>query len=116
MSEPQDTIEDYKSVTEARDANQPPVHRKDTMVTGLPNLTRLGFLSIAMLVIVSTAAGFLGGWLGAGRGADISQSVQRQQVVLKTQGQLISNIAKNVGSSVVSVQVEGTTTVSNGFF
>lgn len=80
-----------------------------------PSRMKLQFLATALLVIVSASAGFLGGWLG-NRGADDGSSTQKQQVVLKTQGQLISNIAKDVGSSVVSVEVTSQTGSSNDFF
>ncbi len=74
--------------------------------TKQPSKARMSFLVIALIVLVSTAAGFLGGRLGGdGIGGD-TQSVQKQQVVLKTQGQLISSIAKNVGASVVSIGVK----------
>ncbi|MEK7153315.1 MAG: trypsin-like peptidase domain-containing protein, partial [Patescibacteria group bacterium] len=80
------------------------------------NPMKLRFLSAAALVVVGISAGFLGGWLSSNRGEDANASVRRQQVVLKTQGQLISNIAKEVGESVVSVEVTSTSAPSDGFF
>lgn len=77
---------------------------------------RLRFLGIALLVIISTSAGFIGGRFGAESNGLNSQGVQKQEVVLKSQGQLISDIAKNVGASVVSVEVQGTTTSDSGLF
>lgn len=78
---------------------------------------KLRFLAVALLVAVSGSAGFLGGWLGssANKGDD-SNNVAKQQVVLKTQGQLISSIAKNVGESVVSVEVTSTTGPTDSFW
>lgn len=81
-----------------------------------PSKTRLRFLGAAALIIVSTSAGFLGGYLGRGQSDDASQNIQQQQVVLKTQGQLISNIAKEVGASVVSVEVTSQAMPANSFF
>ncbi len=77
---------------------------------------RVRFLAAAFLLIISISSGFLGGWLGAQSHDDNSTtSVQKQQVVLKSQGQLISSIAQNVGQSVVSVNVTGpATTQANG--
>ncbi len=77
---------------------------------------KMRFLVMATLVIVAGSAGFLGGWLGSNKTDDTSQSVQKQQVVLRTQGQLISSIANNVGASVVSVEVTSTTGPSDSFF
>jgi serine protease Do len=73
-------------------------------------------LGTALLVIVSVSGGFLGGWLGNNRADDDNQSVQKQQVVLKTQGQLISSIAKEVGNSVVSVEVTSQTDTRGSLF
>jgi serine protease Do len=75
---------------------------------------KLRFLATALLVIVSLSAGFLGGWFGGQRDDD-AQNVQKQQVVLKTQGELISSIAKEVGNSVVSIEVTSQTG-GDGFF
>lgn len=80
-----------------------------------PSGAKLRMLSAAALIIVSTSAGFLGGYLG-NKHIDDSQNVQKQQVVLKTQGQLISNIAKDVGASVVSVNVTSQSAPTDSFF
>lgn len=74
---------------------------------------RVRFLSLAFLLIVSMATGFLGGWFGARNRSDTT--IQKQEVVLKSQAQLISSIAKNVGQSVVSIDAKGSTTTSNVF-
>ncbi len=81
---------------------------------------RIRFLAAAFLLIISISSGFLGGWLGAQSHDDSSTTnVQKQQVVLKSQGQLISSIAQNLGQSVVSVNVTGPATAQAsglGFF
>lgn len=77
--------------------------------------SKLRFLSAAALVIVSVSAGFLGGWLGGSKTTD-ETTISKQQIILKTQGQLISDIAKNVGESVVSIEVKGTTKVVDSYF
>lgn len=66
-----------------------------------PDHPKIKFLAMALLIIVAIGSGFLGGWLGARN--DTKTTPQKQQVVLKSQGQLISNIANIVGASVVSV-------------
>ncbi|HSX08514.1 MAG TPA: trypsin-like peptidase domain-containing protein [Candidatus Saccharimonadales bacterium] len=80
------------------------------------SMRRVKFLGVAFLLIVAISSGFLGGWLGAKSRDDNSTStnIQKQQVVLKSQGQLISSIAQNVGQSVVSVNVTGTAAAQNG--
>mgnify|MGYP001944404298 CR=1 FL=1 len=65
-------------------------------------------LSVIMLVLISVSAGFVGGW--AGSQGDMTGSIgslsneSKQQIVLN-ESQLISDIAKQVGPSVVSVNV-----------
>lgn len=65
---------------------------------------RIKFLAMATLLIVSVGAGFLGGWLSSDRQSP-QTLIEKEQVILKTQGELISSIAKRVGESVVSVEV-----------
>lgn len=74
---------------------------------------RIRFLSIALLLILSSCFGFFGGWMSS-RSNDSTE--QKQQVVLKTQGQLISNIAQTVGQSVVSVDVTSSSNAGAGTF
>lgn len=92
-----------------------PAHSANARDVQTVSKVRLRFLATALLVIVSASAGFLGGWLGS-RSDDDDQSVQKQQVVLKTQGQLISSIAKEVGNSVVSIEVISQTDTTGSFF
>lgn len=69
-----------------------------------PESPKIKFLAMATLLVVSASSGFLGGWFAARSNADGGgTTVQKQQVVLKTQGQVISGIADTVGESVVSV-------------
>lgn len=71
-----------------------------------------------LLVIISLSSGFLGGWLGAdsrNRNALGTNSQVRQQVV-SSESQLISEIAKNTGPSVVSVDVTSQGATSFGIF
>jgi serine protease Do len=77
-----------------------------------PDHPRIRFLALALLIICSLGGGVLGGWLAD---RNNSSTLNPQQVVLKTQGQLISHIAKTVGESVVSVNT-ATTVTQNSFF
>jgi len=80
----------------------------------LPSSIKLRFLSFALLVIVSLSAGFGGGYLAT---RDNSKTtIQKQQVVLKSQGDLISSIANTVSPSVVSVDVTSQSQTSNNPF
>lgn len=80
---------------------------------------KLKFLTVALLLIVSSSAGFMGGWLGANRGdgalGGLSQTAQQRS--FNEQSELISHIAETVGPSVVSIDVTGQTQVpANPFF
>lgn len=76
--------------------------------------TKLRFLSLAALIILSISSGFTGGWLSTRSAND--PTTEKQQVVLKSQGELISNIASDVGSSVVSVEVTSQSAPLSNFF
>lgn len=75
--------------------------------------------SFGLLIFVAMAAGFGGGWLGSqaqgnNSNTDITSNEVRQQIV-SSEGELISEITKEVGPSVVSVSVSAQE-VSQGFF
>ncbi|HSX35576.1 MAG TPA: trypsin-like peptidase domain-containing protein [Patescibacteria group bacterium] len=78
-----------------------------------PDHPRVRFLALTLLVIVGVGAGFAGGWLETKNNTADNTTIKQQQVVLKSQGDLISQIATNVGQSVVSVN---TVTQTQGFF
>jgi serine protease Do len=73
-----------------------------------PNHPKVKLLGGIFLIIVCASAGFLGGWVG-NSGRNDATTIQKQQVVLENQGDLISNIASTVGQSVVSVDATQTT-------
>lgn len=80
---------------------------KTVKKTGLGGLSRTKLLSTALLVLISATAGFVGGWAGSKSrsiGLDIGDTNTRQQIVT-SESQLISSIADEVGSSVVSINV-----------
>jgi len=75
---------------------------------------RLGYLALAVLICL--VAGFAGGWLGAwaethGKTAIATSTAAKQQYI-SNESELISSIAKNVGQSVVSIDVVGQDTTS----
>lgn len=61
---------------------------------------------IFFLVLISVSGGYLGGWVGAKNGSQITglTTKQSQQVVLN-ESQVISSVAKTLGPSVVSIDV-----------
>lgn len=66
---------------------------------------RLLFLKGAFFLVISLTAGFAGGWLASDAKRGIDTDTGRQ--IVSTESELISQIAKDVGSSVVSIQVVG---------
>lgn len=72
----------------------------------------------ALMVLVAVAAGFGGGWLGArSRSIDSSNinTTEARQQIVSSEGELISEITKEVGPSVVSISVTSEE-VGQGFF
>lgn len=74
------------------------------------------FLSSLFMLMVAASAGFLGGWIGASSKLQRGNltSTPTQQAVIN-ESQLISKVAKNIGPSVVSVNVV-TQGVGTNFF
>lgn len=71
-------------------------------------------LGLAMLVIISMAAGFGGGYYGAKNSPNLSADDQTKAVI-SNQSELIRQIAKDVSPSVVSVDVTSQRTITNIF-
>jgi serine protease Do len=78
------------------------------------SITKTRLVGLALLVLISASAGFLGGWAGS-RYNGISQNSQDAQQIITTESQLISDIAKNVGPSVVSINVTSQQTTIDFF-
>ena len=70
---------------------------------------------IVFLLLLCLAIGFIGGRIGS-RSTTAAQSTKVQRQIVSSEGDLIADIAKEVGPSVVSVNVTGTTTSTNSFF
>jgi S1-C subfamily serine protease len=96
------TTKDEKPVTVP--ASTPMSARFVQLKKSLPaDHPRVRMLAGVLVIIIAASAGFLGGWAGNSERDDSQTTIQKQQVVLENQGQLISSIAKNVGQSVVSI-------------
>lgn len=72
-----------------------------------------GLLKNVILTVVAAAAGFGGGWLGANQHGLVTP--ENKQQIISSESQLVNEIAKTVGVSVVSVNVSSQT-VSQNFF
>jgi serine protease Do len=70
-----------------------------------PSAVRAKSLLVALFFLVTLGLGFLGGWLGSASQKNGTTTVTQQRTVLTSQAALISSIAKEVGPSVVSVNV-----------
>ena len=94
------------------------LNKPRSLTNNLLNTNRVRASGMALFLLTSLSLGFLGGWLGARShdqqlsNSNLSSSA-RQQVVT-SESQLISELAKKVGPSVVSVNV--TSQGNNSFF
>lgn len=82
------------------------------------NQNRAGAAKTAFMVLVAGAAGFGGGFIGSRTdtaSTGISSTTEARQQIVSSEGELISEITKQVGPSVVSISVTSQT-VSQGFF
>jgi serine protease Do len=96
------------------DANhQANIHINNPHPHNLPETARGRLLTIALMVMLSAAFGFLGGRVGQNQDEDTA-SVEQQQVVLEERGELIRKIAQDVGQSVVSITT--VQSVEGGYF
>lgn len=77
---------------------------------------RLAPLGVALLVLVSAASGFVGGWAGSRANQSVAIDAETSQQIVSSESQLISKIARDVGPSVVSVNVTSRTSGGGGFF
>lgn len=73
-------------------------------------ISRFGMLALAVL------AGFGGGLLANNTKVQQASNTQVQREVINSEGDLISQISKNMGDSVVSINVTGTATQNSVFF
>ncbi|HSX18335.1 MAG TPA: trypsin-like peptidase domain-containing protein [Candidatus Saccharimonadales bacterium] len=97
----------------SRTGNLPKFKAPDISRVNRPYLLRL--LAVVLIIL---AIGFGGGWLGArtyNHSQPIPSSTEAKQQYVSSEGQLISEIAKNVGSSVVSIDAVQTQTSQDIF-
>lgn len=70
----------------------------------------------AIIIGASLLAGLLGGYYGGTHNSDLATNQATSRQVINTEGELISQIAKDVGESVVSVNVTSQATRQSVFF
>lgn len=93
--------------------NQPKTNPASKTKPNLPDKAKT--LGVVFMLLVSLAAGFVGGYFGGRSHPNLSSNTQVQKEVVDSQSQLISDIAKKVGPSVVSIDVTGQDSQTNAF-
>lgn len=90
----------------AKETNKP-TRKSANLSATQPKKTggRVGVLRYGLIGLIIVALSFGGGWLGAQSRAASSPSIVQQRTVLTDKANLVSTIAKDVGESVVSVNV-----------
>ncbi len=89
--------------------------KRDKKPLKVPTLNKKAKQSVAGLLVVAVV-GFGGGWVGSAvQDSSQSDSVAERKVIMNSEGDLIAGIAKEVGSSVVSVDVTQQVTTTNYF-
>lgn len=73
------------------------------------------FLGIFLIVLISSSAGFVGGWAGSRNQLSGSGGMETQRQIISSESQLTNQIAKTVGESVVSINVSSQTTATDFF-
>ncbi len=79
-------------------------------LSGVPAYKKSKVMGLAFMLLTAVSAGFLGGWLGADSRQSNTNDTKAQQQIISNESQLVSQIAKDVGPSVVSVNVTSQTT------
>lgn len=89
--------------------------KRDKKPLKVPTLNKKAKQSVAGLLVVAVV-GFGGGWVGSAvQDSSQSDSVAERKVIMNSEGDLIAGIAKEVGPSVVSVDVTQQVTTTNYF-
>jgi serine protease Do len=102
-------VEEYQSVPEARPKSSP-----IKSAARMSSRSKVKLLQTGLLLLVCLSLGFLGGWAGSRSNHDIQTPEVKQQII-SSESQLINEIAKNVGPSVVSINVTGTASTRSFF-
>lgn len=82
-------------------------------VQGKVNRAKLA--GVALIILCSVSAGFIGGYFGSGYRKTSQPTISQGQAVVSSESELITKIAKDVGPSVVSINVETTSAQQSMF-
>lgn len=88
-------------------------------VSNVPRTTpkrRTQAVSMTAVLLLGASSGFLGGWYGSQHHSFNGLTTSSQKQVISSEGNLISQIAKDVGPSVVSINVTGATVTQRTIF
>lgn len=96
-----------ENMQEIKDLQEDKPQLKKGSIKGVRLPEKAKVLGVVFLLLVSAATGFAGGLLGSRGNQNLSTNHQAQQQIVSSESQLISNIVKKVGPSVVSVNVIG---------
>lgn len=66
-------------------------------------------------VLISAVVGFGGGWLGSTVSDQSGSTIDEKKIIMNSEGEVISDVAKTVGASVVSVNVTQQVTTNSYF-
>ncbi len=89
---------------------------KETQFSTKPSrVTRAQAGVVGSILLLSLGFGFLGGWFGYKSQTQTKITTKASQQIVSSESQLFSSIAKNVGPSVVSVDVTAESTQTNFF-
>ncbi len=91
---------------------------KESDESGSQSIThdkKSGLATTLFMLMVAVAAGFGGGYFGARNKGYDTTSMQAKQQIISNESQLVNSIAKNVGASVVSVDVSAQTSSQDLF-
>ena len=105
-----DNSSDRENISQRKNINSNPVSSRS-------HLRKVQYLSTALVFMISLGLGFFGGWIGSRYELNNNgQGIQKQ--IVSQQGDIIRNIASQVGQSVVSINDTqmSDTSVSNSFF
>lgn len=90
-------------VMEKSEPDEGKVEVDSTESSATPNRAKLA--GVVLMLISSVSAGFVGGYFGANNNSNGDQNTQQAQKVVTSESELITKIAKDMGPSVVSVNV-----------
>lgn len=103
--------EEKTPVIDAQQVRTEPVVRRHAV----PSPQKVRRAKVALLLLACLGLGVFGGWIGGrGKTQDLVSTDAKQQIIA-SESQLINQIAKNVGPSVVSVNVTGTASTRSFF-